>query len=75
MEIIHKNIHFLREKRGWTQTQLAEKIGVSKSMIGAYEEFRSVPLLVVTKKLALVFDVSLDEFVRDDLSKKTLTIK
>jgi len=74
MEIIHKNIHFLREKRGWTQGELAGKIGVSKSMVGAYEEFRSVPLLVVTKKIAFIFEVTIDELVKEDLSK-TIQVK
>ena len=44
----------LREKAGMTQTELAEKLGLSKSMISAYEKgirnpsFKMIPLIAKT---------------------------
>lgn len=70
-EIINANIRFLREQADWTQQELADKIGGSKAMIGAYEESRSVPVLTAAIKLADVFNVDLDTLTRRDLRKHT----
>jgi len=71
MELINKNIRFLREKQGWTQKELAAKLDISKAMIGAYEEFRSIPLIPVAVKIAELFQLDLDSLVKTDLSKET----
>ena len=54
------NIKALRERKGWSQQALAEKIGVKQSTIAAYEAGRNEPNLAVLIKLATCFDVSLD---------------
>ncbi len=71
MELINKNIRFLREKQGWTQKELAAKLDISKAMIGAYEEFRSIPLIPVAVKIAELFQLDLDSLVKTDLSKES----
>jgi len=68
-EIITANIRFLREQADWTQQELAEKIGTSKAMIGAYEESRSIPVLAAALKIADVFNIDLDTLTRKDLRK------
>lgn len=68
-EIINANIRFLREQADWTQQQLADKIGASKAMIGAYEESRSIPVLGAAIRIADVFNVDLDTLTRKDLRK------
>jgi len=70
-EIINANIRFLREQADWTQQELADKIGGSKAMIGAYEESRSIPVLAAAIKIADVFNVDLDTLTRKDLRKST----
>lgn len=70
-EIINTNIRFLREQADWTQQELADKIGASKAMIGAYEESRSVPVLTAAIKIADVFNIDLDTLTRKDLRKAT----
>jgi len=70
-EIINVNIRLLREQAGWTQQELADKIGGSKAMIGAYEESRSVPVLTAALKIADVFNIDLDTLTRKDLRKST----
>ncbi|HMP98245.1 MAG TPA: LexA family transcriptional regulator [Cyclobacteriaceae bacterium] len=70
MEIINKNIRFLREQQGWTQKELAAKLDISKAMVGAYEEFRSIPLIPVAVKIAELFQLDLDTLVKTDLSKQ-----
>jgi transcriptional regulator with XRE-family HTH domain len=69
MEIINKNIRYLREQAGWTQKELAAKLDVKPPVIGSYEEFRSVPPVPMVTKIADVFKIDLDSLIRIDLGK------
>lgn len=42
-EIFASNVKKLRQQRGYSQERLAKKIGVKRSLIGAWEEQRSWP--------------------------------
>ena len=42
---VNENIRFLRKKKGWTQEKFSQKIGIKRSLVGAYEEGRSAPRL------------------------------
>lgn len=60
---IGKNIRFLRAKAGLTQQQLADKIGMSQSIVGKLEmETRSMKIDVL-EKIAEALDVSLSELI------------
>jgi transcriptional regulator with XRE-family HTH domain len=69
MEFFNKNIRYLREQSGWTQKELAARVDVKVPVIGAYEEFRSIPPIPMAVKIADVFNVDLDTLVRKDLGK------
>lgn len=58
-----KIISDLRESKGWNQSELADKSGVSRVMIGKYERGDAVPSLDAAKKIADAFGVSLDYLV------------
>lgn len=66
----------LRKEKGWSQTDLANKSGVSREMIGKYERAAAIPSLEAAKKIADAFEVSLDylfgEGVNSNFDKKTL---
>lgn len=62
------NLKYLRKSKGFTQAQLAEKIGLKRSLIGAYEEGRSEPRLATLLHLAHFFEVNIDALVSTDLS-------
>lgn len=49
-------IRHFRKKRGWTQTQLAEKIGVTQGNIAHYEADRVTPPVKKIKDLAIIFE-------------------
>jgi transcriptional regulator with XRE-family HTH domain len=68
MTIVNKNVKFLRAKHGWTQKQLAEKLGLKQSVIGSYEEGRATPPLPCLLDMSQLFQVSLDVLTRKDLS-------
>src|SRR5260221_9642789 len=69
MEVINKNLRFLREKAGLTQKELAAKIKVKTPVIGSYEEGRSIPPIPTSIKFADFFKVSLDSLVLKDLKQ------
>lgn len=58
-----ENIKFYRKQLGLTQGQLAEKLHGKKSLISNYENGYSTPDIYTLCRLAVIFDVSLDELV------------
>ena len=69
MNVIATNIKTLRKKAGLTQGALAEKMGIKRSLIGAYEEGRAEPRINNMIKLAEVFNTPIDALVQQDLSE------
>ena len=63
MVLIGKRIKDLRTKYNFTQTTLAEKVGVTKSTIAAYENDSRQPSYEVLIKMANVFKVSIDSLL------------
>ncbi len=55
----------MRKKRGLTQQQLCELVGVHVTQLRNYEGDRSQPTLDVIRKLSLALDVTADELVFD----------
>ncbi|WP_155316736.1 helix-turn-helix domain-containing protein [Desulfosarcina alkanivorans] len=62
---IGERIQALRKRQGWSQQQLAKKIGTSGPIVGRYERGEMTPSVEVAKKLADTFDVTLDFLVDD----------
>ncbi|MEO5892763.1 MAG: LexA family transcriptional regulator [Ferruginibacter sp.] len=63
-----QNLKYLRKLRGWTQEEFAVKLGIKRSLIGAYEEERADPRLEVLEIVGDIFKLSLDELLLKDLS-------
>ncbi len=63
-----KNLKILRSIYNMKQNELAEKTGISRSVISYYESGKSEPTLSVVKKIANVFNVSMDILVSKELS-------
>jgi len=63
-----QNLKYLRKLRGWTQEEFAIKLGIKRSLIGAYEEERADPRLEVLEIVGDIFKLSLDELLLKDLS-------
>ena len=68
MAIAGRNLKYLRKLRGWTQEEFSNKLGIKRSLIGAYEEERAEPRLEVLEIISDMFKVTLDELLRKDLS-------
>ncbi len=55
-----ETLKVLRTKKGLTQTQLADKLWLNKSIISAYENEQRMPSLDVLIKLSYEFNVSME---------------
>ena len=64
---IGKNIKRLRKSNGYTQTELAEKIGVSDRTISAWETDRNEPNIVDIQKLADALHTKKSTLIGEDL--------
>ena len=69
MSVAGQNLKYLRKLRGWTQDEFANKLGIKRSLVGAYEEERAEPRLEVLEVMSDMFKVTLDELLRSDLSE------
>ena len=69
MGFLALNIRSQRKIRALTQEELANKIGLTRSIIGAYEEGRAEPKLSTLQNLAYFFDITVDALLNSDLSK------
>ena len=70
MSTIPSNIKYLRKKKGLTQQQFADELGIKRSLVGAYEEERAEPKYDLLKRIALYFDISVDDFINDHINDK-----
>ena len=59
-ELLGKRISALRSAKGLNQKQLAEKLNISPSAIGMYEQGRREPSLGLIVELARILSVSTD---------------
>ncbi|MFN5135061.1 MAG: XRE family transcriptional regulator [Chitinophagaceae bacterium] len=69
MAIANQNLKYLRKLRGWTQEEFAIKIGIKRSLVGAYEEERAEPNYEVLETVSDLFKVTIDDLLRKDLSE------
>ncbi|MBC6989621.1 XRE family transcriptional regulator [Hymenobacter sp. BT491] len=70
--MINTNLKFWRRELSLTQAQMAEKLGIKRSLVGAYEEGRAEPKLTTLVNMARLFGISLDALVTTDFSKKSV---
>ncbi|MCG8477413.1 MAG: LexA family transcriptional regulator [Cytophagales bacterium] len=68
MSLIGRNIKYLRKSMRLTQAKFAEKIGIKRSLVGAYEEGRSDPRLTNLISMSRLFDVSVDALISQELT-------
>ncbi len=54
----------IREKRGWTQERLAEKVGVSRVTIARIETANRKPSLELLERLAKALKVKVGELLK-----------
>ncbi len=69
--IIAKNIQALRQEKGMTQAELADKLNYSDKSVSKWERGESLPDVIVLKGIADLFGVSLDYLTENEHGGKT----
>jgi len=65
---INRNIKYIRELRGLTQSQFAERLDLNRGNVASYE-MNSIPPLEVLIKITDLYKISMDALIKSDLSK------
>ncbi len=73
--IVGKNIMRLRRMKNMTQLDLAEKLNYSDKSISKWEQGNGMPDVRILVRLADLFNVSLDDLVRDHSEKQIVPKK
>ncbi|MBL4952265.1 helix-turn-helix transcriptional regulator [Neobacillus sp. OS1-32] len=73
--IFSERLKIEREKRGWSQTDLAEKIHVSRQSVSKWETGKNYPSIEVIIDLSDIFGVTIDELLRSDEELKEKVIR
>ena len=60
----------LRKKNGWSQEELAEKMGVSRQAVSKWEGAQTVPDLDKILQMARLFGVSTDYLLKDEMENE-----
>ena len=70
MSLAGKNLRHLRKLRGLTQDEFAQKLGIKRSLVGAYEEERADPRIDVLELVMEMYKLSMDDLLLNDLSNE-----
>lgn len=60
----------LRKKAGWSQEELAEKMGVTRQSVSKWEGAQSVPDIDKILQLSRLFDVTTDYLLKEELENQ-----
>jgi putative transcriptional regulator len=65
-QAVKNRIRVLRAERGWSQAELAEKVGVSRNSLNAVENDKFDPSLPLAFRIAELFELRIEDvFLRD----------
>ena len=64
-----------RRSKGWTQEELASKLGLDRSSVACYEGGRRTPDIETIKKLSGLFGLSIDVLCGWSVAPETLVVR
>ncbi len=59
--LLHNKIVVCRAEKGWTQEELAKRVGVSRQTIATLEKNKYNPSLILAFKIANIFEKSITD--------------
>ncbi|SCZ76261.1 helix-turn-helix transcriptional regulator [Pseudobutyrivibrio xylanivorans] len=71
----NEKIKEIRKVSGMTQEELADKLGVSRQTISKWEKGLSTPDLEMAISFCELFQISLDEFIREEQMEQKLSLE
>jgi len=75
METKITKIRTIRKRKGWTQTRLAERSGVSANYIALLERGKKTPSLKLLSRIAEALEVKVSSIFENDLQKDLEELK
>ena len=67
---IGENVARLRKEKGWTQTDIGKKLGVSNQTVSKWESGMTMPDVMLLPEIAKTFNVSIESLYSKDNDKK-----
>ena len=61
--MIERQIESLRHKKGWSQAELAQRLHISPSTVGMYEQGRREPSIDALVAMSVKFGVTIDYLI------------
>ena len=65
--VLGNNLFHARKRRGFSQEDVAQSLGVSRQTVSKWETGETVPDIRQSKKMAALYNISLDELIDFDL--------
>ncbi len=72
MESLGKKISENRKVKGWTQEELAEKLGVSPQAVSKWENDVSCPDIMLLPVIARLYGCTVDELLQNEKKQETV---
>ncbi len=72
--MVAENIKYLRNKKSWSQQELAEKLGIARTTLGDYERGRNEPNISMLLQLSSIFGYTVDQLVSTNISHEQLEV-
>jgi len=72
MSLFSDNLRFLRTKKNFSQSRLAENLLITRERLAKYEDGRSEPPFDILKRISHYFHVSIDILLSVDLTKTSI---
>lgn len=66
------NLFKARKKVGLSQEVVAERLGISRQTVSKWETDETIPDIYQSKKLAKLYNLSLDELIEFDIEEKEI---
>lgn len=68
--VLHNRIAVLRAEKGWTQKEVADRLGVSRQTVISMEKNKYTPSLILAFELAELFGKNVNEVFQYDTNKE-----
>ena len=70
--MLHEKLKMLRQRNNYTQQDIADKLGVTRSTVSNFEIGRRKPEIDVLEKLAAIYNVDLNYFATRTITANDL---
>lgn len=65
--MLRRNLRYLRKRKGLTQKQVADSVGITRSALADYENGKSEPKASTLVKLSNYFDINVNDLLNTDI--------